>query len=367
MNLHKKMKFSIQDRLRLATTLSVVSFIVIALILLAAFLQVRIDLGQVVETQLQKTVSNSHLALDLGQFLSRIKQLEATFYGHDEYLQQEGAALQQLLKKLQRDVYGSALQPLYPPLQQKLVAYLEQCKKVNELLRRRRQEDQALIERFDLLEEVLAEQMIKAAQRGEPQDYYEQLTLLIAEYRGDLLDIIRHNLQENRATLFKASFFDPPPNAANISALALKLKTIAASKEPINRFGRHLIDQLKYYQHLMTRYQQEMIHLGRRTDELNRGTQQALLQLATLDQRHKTTAARAVKEVDRTILAAGAVVLALLVVLALVLGLIHLNLFSRHIKQPMEKIRDRLLRFREGDYRSPMALNRDDEWGQIDV
>jgi PAS domain S-box-containing protein len=63
---------------------------------------------------------------------------------------------------------------------------------------------------------------------------------------------------------------------------------------------------------------------------------------------------------------AGLFVLTLLFVLAVGLGVAHRNLFRKHIQQPLETIRQRLLRFQGGDYCSPLPLNREDEWGQIE-
>lgn len=366
MKLRTKLKLSIQDRLSLATILSVLSFVVIALVLLIAFMQVRSNLGQVVGTQLQQTVDSSRLSRDLGQFLARLKLLEATFYGNDEYLQQEGAELLQLLHDHQQEHDSNKVPQLHLPLEEKLVSYLKQCRTINELLRQRNWEGEGLDDLFDIVEEIIAERMIRAASRGEAVDYYDQLSLSIAGYRGDLLNIFRLNMQEDRQELFNASFFDLPPNTENIYLLQLRLKSLVTSEAPLNRFGRYLIDHLAYYQHLLTRYQQEMIHLGAQTTELNLYTEQILAQLDLLDQQQAALAVASSQEVDRIILIAGATVLAFLVVLALLLGFIHLNLFHRHIKLPMEQIRNRLLHLQQGDYHSPMSLDRSDEWGQIE-
>jgi PAS domain S-box-containing protein len=116
----------------------------------------------------------------------------------------------------------------------------------------------------------------------------------------------------------------------------------------------------------MVRYQQEMIRLGRRTAELDQFTQLLLEQMEGFEKRQVSLVEQTGQEIDRTIIGTGAVVLALQVVLALLLVLIHKNMFTHHISKPMEKVRKRLLKFQEGDYSSPMSLNRNDEWGQIE-
>ena len=157
MKLQDKLKLSIQARLRVATGLSVLAFVVIALILLVAFMQVRKDIGRAVGTQLQQTIDSSELAREVGQLLARLQQLEATFYGDDEYLQREGIELLDLIDQQHEHGHDEKLianQLL--PLRQKLSDYLEQCKTVNELLLWRSWEDEGLDEVFIIIEEILA-------------------------------------------------------------------------------------------------------------------------------------------------------------------------------------------------------------------
>lgn len=366
MKLRNKIKLSIQNRLRLATMLSVVSFVVIALILLMNFIHARANLVEVVDSQLRQTVDNAHLAREMGDFLGRLKLLEATFYGNDEYLQQEGKTLLQALKQHQYVPQGGSISQLHLPLEKELIAYLDQCKTINELLLWRQWEEEGLNETIVILEEILAERMIEATVNGEPVAYYEQLTLAIAGYQVDLLEIFLQNARADKQALFDASFSDPPPNTTEFNSLVMQLQPLAAAEPPLNRFGRYLTDQLTYYQHLMARYQQEMIHLGRQTVVLNQILQQIPEQMALIDQQHAAGAERARQEIDRAILTKGGVFLVLLVVLALLLGLIHRNLFYKHIKQPMDNLHSRLLKFQQGDYRSPMSLNRSDEWSRIE-
>lgn len=366
MNFREILQLSLQARFRLAALVSAVSFIAIALLLLGSFIQVRSDIRQVVGVHLGQAVDSSRQARELGEFIAKLKLLEATFYGNEEYLLQEGAVLLKMINQ-HNHLHNETLKDWHNPLRKNLAEYLEQCRQVNELLSLLRREEKGLDEIFIVLEELIAEQMIKSAQQGKPADFYEQLTFLVANYRIALLEIIQLDAREKPESFFNASFFDPPPNAALVSNLILQLKTLISSEPPIDRFGQHLIDQLKYYQHLMRRFQQEMIHLGQRSAELNHLTEGALREMAALDWRHEELAGNAVELVDQRIKTVGIVVLGLLLVLALLFGLILLNLFSRHVKKPMMAVHKRLLSFQQGDYSSPMSLGRRDEWGQVET
>lgn len=366
MTFRDKLRLSLQARFSLAIQLSVVSIVIIALILLWSFVQVRSDIRQVVGSQLQQTTDNLRLARELGQFIARLKFLEATFYRDDDYLQQEGAGLKQLMAR-HRHASTDALLTLHLPMQQKLDEYLAQCNKVNELLLWIGWEEQGLDEVFVILEELVAEQGGESTLSADEVDYYEQLNLLIASSRIALFEIIQRKEQESYRELFSAAFFDPPPNSAQISDLMLKLDSLSAAPPPINRFGRHLIDQLKYYQHLASRFQQEMIHLGHRSAEMNQLAENVLERMLELDRQHIVVAKQVEQKIDRTVLMTGMIVLALLVTLVLLLGLIQFNLFNNHVKRPMEKVRKRLLSIQQGDYSSPMILDRSDEWEQIET
>ncbi len=367
MSLRNILKLSLLARFKLAVVLSVISFIVIFLILLTSFIQVRSDVRQVVGVHLEETISGSQLAREMGQFIARLKLLEATFYGNDDYLVPEGFQLQKMVRHYEIDHQGSELSSTITPLKEKLDEYLEQCNKVNELLALLRWEEDGLDETFIMLEELVAEQMIEAALRGEKLDYYERLTFLISSYRIALLEIVQMNTLEKPEKFFAAAFFDSPPNAEAVSSLMLKLKALSASGPPIDKFGQHLTDQLNYYQHLMARFQQEMIHLGKKNAELNQFVEDVLEMMEALDWQHEESAEQAEIQVDQTIHTTGETVLVLMTVLVLLLGLIQLNLFNQHVKKPIERVRKHLNRFKQGDYNSPMSLGRSDEWAQIET
>lgn len=360
-------KYNIRTRLRLLTNLSVLTYLLIALVMFFFFVRINSDINRVVEDQLLQTVENSRTSRDLGQFFSRLQLLGSSFYGTKSYLETEGAELRLKLTALLQGVKVPGLQRQIGTLQQQFNDYLRQCEEVNRLILLRKGEDADIDETLLSLEEIVAEKIVEQAQTGSDVSYFEQLTQLLSGYRESLLEIARKNAEEDHAALLHSSFDDPPPLATELKALALRLRTLTASEPPIDRFGRHLVAQVAYYQHLMKRYQQEMIHLGAQTQALQKLTGQMLQRMEQADQRSSQAGQKVRAEIRQMVLATGAVGLLLLTVMAALIATAHLKLFHNHIQKPMDVIRSRLQQFQQGDYSSPMPLDRTDEWGEIEA
>ncbi len=365
MSIRNLLKNSILHRLQLVTAMMVLAFLLIAAVLIFSLLQVRDEIGQVVQTQLQQTVDNSRVSRVLTQFLVRQRALGLTFVGHGGYQADEGKKLQLLLQQLTQDAEGLEVQHVLEQLQIRFNNYLKHYRLVNQLekwsLGLNDDIDQALL----FLEEIVADKMIEAALHGENVKYFEQLSMLISGYRVSMMEIAKLNAERSHQLLLQGAFSDPPPLATALAGLSLRLRTLTASEPPLDRLGRHLISQIEYYQHLMRRYQQEMILLGQQTMGLNLVADRLLADMAKLDRESSDEAQLARKVVEQTIYLAALFILGFLTVLAVMLGLVHQNLFSKHIQQPLEAIRQRLLKFQSGDYHSPLPLERTDEWGQI--
>jgi PAS domain S-box-containing protein len=362
-NFYKK---SILHRLQLVTAMLVFAFVLIAVVVVGSFMQVRNEISQVVQTSLQQTVENSRASRVLTQFLVRQRLLGMSFVGQAGYLPEEGRELQLLLQQLRQDTRGKELQSDLIPLQARFAGYLRQYRAVNELVEWRLNLNEDIDQALLFLEELIADKMIEAALKGENETYFEQLTMLLSGYRVSMLEIYKLNAEEDHDKMQKGALTAPPPLANELADLNLRLRTLTASEPPLDTLGRHLISQIEYYQHLMRRFQQEMIFLGRQTAALNQISSHLLAAMATLDQENSLAAQRASAEVTQTIQVAGLFILVFLSALTIVVAVTHQNLFRKHIQQPLETLRQRLSRFQSGDYSSLLPLTRDDEWGQIE-
>jgi len=349
------------------TNLSVLTYLVIALVLFFFFIRINGEINRIVEDQLLLTVENSQTSRDLGQFFSRLQSLGSAFYGRQPYLESEGAKLQQVLTQLQQKIKDPDLQQLMEEFHQSLTTYLVQSKEINDLIQWRQNLDSDIDRSLQDLEEIVADEIVDRTLTGSDVSYLEQLTLLFSGYRESLLVIAKKNAEEDHQAMLKASYDDPPPLSDELHDFGLRLRTLTASEPPIDRFGRQLVDQIAYYQFLMKRYQQEMIHLGQDTRSLKQLTDRILAGMSLLDQRSSLAGQRVRKEIRRMIVATGAAILLLLTVVAALIGTAHLKLFRNHIQKPMDVIRGRLQQFKQGDFSSPIPLERTDEWGEIEA
>ena len=243
------------NRLTLATVGVVISFMLIALVLLGTFYKVQSDVGQVIQTEMQQTVENSRISRALAQFLARQRSMGLAIVGHVSYQEAEGEELQWLLHQLTLDVRDRELQSGLEQLQVKFADYLGQYRLVTSLEGLRHDQVEDINQTLPFLEGVVADRMIETALQGGNVAYLEQLTMLISGYRMSMLEIAKLSAEENHQEMLNGSFSDPPPLADELAGLILRLRTLTASEPPLDRFGRHLIGQVEYLQFLLKRYQ----------------------------------------------------------------------------------------------------------------
>ncbi len=357
---------SIKQRLNQASLVVVVIFVVVAVALFFASARVGNDIDRIVDERLPEAIEVSQFSRDFGLLLSRLGVLQNTFFGDESLLEAESGALQDRLGQLQRQAGDSRIGRLIAELKDRLDNYRQHAEWVNTLLDWRSGQDTDLDELLRVLQELLAERTVEVTLAGGEVDYLEQLVLLVSGYRESLLDIMRLNAMENRRALLESRVDDPPPLEKELRSLALRLRTLTASEPPLDRFGRHLISRIAYYQYLMRLYQLEMIQLNHQNLKLKFLTGQILDALQKLDKQTASAALVIKGEIKNTILTTRLFILALVIVLAVISWMMQRNLFSRHIRVPMEQVNRKLHRFQQGDV-SPMQLGRKDEWAEIET
>ncbi|MFK5926610.1 MAG: PAS domain S-box protein, partial [Desulfuromusa sp.] len=357
---------SIKMRLQRFSLISIVIFVLIALVLYFASMKVQKNIDRIVEESLQQTIKNSRNSRDFGLLHTRLSVFQNTFYADSKLLETEGEALQGKLGVLQVDVSDSHLKDLLGQLQRQFFVYLEQCEWINYLLLWRSGQDKDINELLLFLQEIFAEKTVEITLGGGDVDYLEQLVLLTSGYRESILEIAKLNAEENRSLLLSAPIDAPFPLEAELRSLALRLRTLTASEPPIDRLGRHLVSRLAHYQFLMRQYQQEMVRLGEQNQQLEQLTAQIFSVMEQLDNQTAAAAIKARAEIKKSSNIAVVMAIGLLGFLAGVFWLSQRNLFRKHIQAPMDLINTRLEQFQQGDHSSPMSLGRNDEWEEIE-
>lgn len=357
---------SIRARLRQISLISILSFVVIALTLYVTLIGVRGDIDRIVGERLQQTLENSQNSRDFGELQTRIGVFTSTFFGNEKLLAEEGAELERMIGSLQARVTDPELQNSLQELREGFATFRERAEWTNILLAWRSEQDRDVHEVLQLLQEIIAERILDVTLAGGATGYLQQLVQLISSYRESLLEIAKLNAEENPLELYRASLGEPPPLAEKLRSLSLRIRTLTASEPPIDRIGRHLISRLQYYRYLMQLYHLEMIRLGELKAELDQVNHRILGSMQQLDQQSAQVAARIGTDIRDTIYATVAIVLGLLGFLAGLFWFAHRNLFRKHIQTPMELISRRLRGFQQGDLETPMRLNRNDEWGEVE-
>ena len=357
----------IRDRLRQVSLTTIYVFCAIAIGLYIALVGVQKNIDRIVEDRLQETIKNSQNSRDFGLLFSRLNVFRTTFFGHDSFFEQEGAVLKKSISKLQSSVQGPHLKKLLTQLTQQFDAYLERGQWINTIIAWRSGQDEDIDDLLRMLQELLAGRTIEIALEGGSVDYLEQLVMLISGYRESLLEIAKLNAEEDRSIVLAAKVTDPPPLETELNSLALRLRTLTASEPPIDRFGRHLISRIDYYQYLMRLYQLEMIQLNQQNQRLDQLTQEILGSMEQLDRQTSSAALQTRHEIKKTIYTTVASILGLLVLMATISWISHRTLFKNHIQIPMDLVSRRLAAFQNGDHTTPLTLMRQDEWGEIEA
>lgn len=358
---------SIKQRLNQVSLTTVMVFFVIAVGLIISAHRVWIDIDRIVEERFQKTIANSQNSRDFGLLLSRLGVFQTEFFGDDSYLRAEGRSLQENFGRLKQELNDPRFGQQLEDLIQHFKVYLDRAEWINVLLQWRSDQDLDLDDLLLVLQELLAERTIEVALTGGNVDYLEQLVMLVSGYRESFLEIAKLNAEEDRKLLFASQVKDAPPLKKELEGLALRLRTLTASEPPFDRFGRHLISRIEYYQYLMRLYQLEMIQLNQQNVNLKNITGKILAAMAELDHQAAFAAIRIKTEIKRTIYTTVSTILVILAILALISWMTHRALFRKHIQRPMDSVSQRLNEFQRGDYSTPMKLERGDEWGRIET
>ena len=357
---------SIKSRLKRFFLTLLVSFGLIALGLFYTLSGVRANIDRIVEERLQQVVNNSHDSRDFGLLNSRLKVFSKTFYGDDAFLEMEGQALQNRFRVLQSRIEDVRTASLLLQLERAFDEYLRHCRWANTLLNWRTDQDDDINDLLVLIQEVIAEKTIEVALQGGDVHYLEQLILLISGYRETLLEIAKHNAEENKAKLLTGKVADLPPENQELVQLRLRMQTLTASEPPINKLGHHLLSRVQYYQYLMRLYQLEMIQLGEQGRLLDNLAGQILTAMDESDKQAAAAAISARQGIRSNIHLLLTLALSFLTLLAVAFWLSHRRLFKQHIQAPMELVSERLKAFQQGDHSSPMRLGRSDEWSEIE-
>ncbi len=353
-------------RLKRLSILLAMSFIVIVVVLFYSLNGVRGNLDGIVAQRFKEVVDNSRNSRDFGLLYTRLRVFGKSFYSDEAFLKTESKQLVTELENLAFRIDNPEITAQLSDLRDEFLRFVKRCQWINVLLAWRSGQDEDINEQLVLVQEIVAQQIIQVAQRQGDIASFEHLVLLLSEYRECLLAIAGANGRENKEQLLNGHASAPPPLQERLNQLVLRMDVLIASPPPINKFGRHLVSALKYYQYLMRLYQLEMILLGEQGRALEQKTTQVLLAMEISDQLAASSVEETRQVIDHSIVTTLILVLCLLSLLAAMAWFFLHNFFTHHIYSPMAQVLNRIEGFQKGDLETPMVLKRQDEWNEFE-
>ncbi len=361
-----KKNIALGDRLRRLSIMLAMSFIVIVVVLFYSLNGVRKNLDGIVAQRFNQVFENSHNSRDFGLLHTRLQIFLKSFYGDEDYVKNESRQLLSDFDSLAKRIDNPEIVAQLNDLKTEYQHLLKHCRWINVLLDWRSGQDKDVNEQLELVQEIVAQQIIQRALHAEDISYLEQLVLLLSGYRENLLEITALNALEQKEQLLNGLATDSPPLSEQLNQLILRMQTLTASEPPVNKFGRHLVSALKYYQYLMRLYQLEMILLGEQGRVLEEKAAKVLLAMELSDQQAASSAEETRQVIDHSIVLTLVLVLCLLSLLAALAWFFLRNFFTRHIYTPMAQVQARIEGFQGGDLETPMDLKRQDEWNEFE-
>jgi PAS domain S-box-containing protein len=361
-----KSKRSIYERLNLMSITLIGAFALIALSLLMASTNVKRNIDQIVVERMQQTLENAQLSRLVSLLNARLKVFQLQVYGDDEVLHREGLFLQDMIEDLRRRTESERMQVLLRQLGENFADYRYQAQWINYLLRSRIELDGHIEQQIQILQEVLAEKIINATLIGGDIRYLDQLTPLISGLHESFLEIAVQNAQEDLSRGLNALLSEQTSALEQLTQLRYRAATLTASEPPLDSLGRQLLDSIDYYRYLLENYREERGENEKLALLQRLQVSELLSQLISVEKEAQRGVAAARQESRTTINATVSVVLAFMLLLSSLSWWRHRMLFKRHIQAPMSQLVQRLSGFQGGDQTTPIDLNREDEWLQVE-
>jgi len=339
----------------------------IALGLLLASSSVKHNITHIVEGYFETTLNHSSFSRSVGMMNVRLSTFRYRVFSDDNFLQSEGEILQDLIRNLHDQSENNELRNVLQRLADNFSRYRQHCQWFNYLLRSRVELDGYIEQQLQILQELLADSIIDETLWGDETLYLQQLSQLVFGYYEDFLNIAYLNIAEDPSRFRTVLQPDASLIDTQLSELRSRIEPLLAAGPLIERLGKQLLDSVDYYHYLLRNYRQEMAAVAKDELQQEQLVTEIIATMRSFDAQARLTVAGAERSLRRTINITVSFVMAFVLLLVLLYWWGYRKAFKNHIQVPLSVINNRLKRFEQGDYGSPMRLGRDDEWGEIEV
>jgi len=338
------------------------------LVMLALFNAANIKgkIHKIVDKGFEKTLQREHFSRELGILGTRLGVFRYQVYNDTPMLEIEGKAIGELITHLYEDSTDSKMQTKLHHLEYNLLLYQQQWRSVNHLLSSRTELDQSIEGQFQAISEMLTDRMAFVAPVGNDDVSLRQLSKLIAGCYKDFLNIAKLGAEENIALFYnKHSKYSPALELLKEVKKRLAIFTVTVS--PLEQLVTKLVDSIDYYQLLLRNYGEEIDDIAvydLRQQEL---VTDIYAIMGSLDVKLQQQVANTGRQINFTINIAVAILVVALLLISLLSWLSYRKIFKKHIQEPLGLIRQCLWNFEQGDHSSLMSLDRNDEWGEVEI
>lgn len=354
---------SITTRLLLVNAVICLAFLALIAVVFFSFQTVRTVLTTIVTEQTQQLFNNARFGRTLAQVLADTNFLVSTFYGEEDYLQQEG---ERLLEESERLLQENENSLVYTPLKnfsQTLHDVLASCETVNAARQQIETRHQEFNEHLSAMETTISERVINLIIEGQDAANMERLSNMVPGFREAELQVYLRFF-ELGLEYFKTSFEqEDHPLLTRLDELYGSLYLITATDPEIAKHGAQLLDDVRHYQQTVEQFHHVAQSFGEQLDGLQTNQQHVLSLIGENDAVVLRATQEATGELEAHITQTMRLNLA---VLLFILSIVLLGgKIAWSIKRPLRQAIEYIARFARGDIPDAITVNYSGEFAEM--
>lgn len=314
-----------------------------------------------VEQDIRENIANAEVLKELSTVFADAALVSSTFYRNEEFLRNKGQDLIRRAKDIESKSSSTALrEPLgeYSLLMQSVI---DDCFRINRILRRSDTLEQEIEKRLTSLERTVTDKKVAQIIAGEDPVFMEQLGVAISGYRETVLQI---SVSVLRNTMSQRERFSSVLPA--IDALMFRFQTLTASEPGIAVYGPQLIGLLRQYRAVVVEYSEAAGALRHRQTELDRAQQKVLAVMSEIDGRIAKSTTGVTGRIAEMISKTNIALLVVTAAVQIALAIMTIYFIIANIRKPMTAICEGIELFRAGRLDTRISLDRSDEWSTIE-
>jgi len=349
-----------------AKLISMAAFLFLVFGLLAgvaflAFQHIEDLLKTSVGQDIRENIANADLLKELSTVFADAALVSSTFYRNEEFLRNKGQDLIRRTRDIESKSSSTALrEPLgeYSLLMQSVI---DDCSRVNRILRRSDALEQEIEKSLTSLERTVTDKKVAQIIAGEDPVFMEQLGVAISGYRETVLQISVSVLRNTVSPRERSLSVLPA-----IDALMLRFQTLTASEPNIAVYGPQLIGLLRQYRAVVVEYSEAAGALRHRQSALDRSQQKVLAVMSEIDDRIAKSTTGVTGRIAGMISKSNIALFVVTASVQIALAIMTIYFIIANIRKPMTAICEGIESFSAGRLDTRISLNRSDEWATIE-